>query len=179
MPTTTTPKKPTAETPRAPRARTAPAKRPAPTTAQSARKAHRGTALPAWTDLDATGLAGRTGRGVAGQKKAALLADRKAGRARLRPFDAVPSLRFGLLVLITCVVGTLFVAHVYATRATLAELQEARRDNERLRLAGQRLRGDFNRMTGPDAVMPRARALGLVEGIAYGVPIQLDARDRE
>ena len=153
------------------------APRPAPTSAQSARKASRGRSLPGWSDLDATGVAGRTGRGVAGHKKATQLADRKADRPRVRAFDAVPSLRFGLLVLLTCVVGTLFVAHVYATRATLAELQDARRDNERLRLAGQRLRGDFDRMTGPDAVMPRARALGLEEGIAYGVPIHINAQN--
>ena len=156
--------------------------RPAPTPAQTARKARRGTALPGWADLDAfqtdapAGVATRAGRGAAGLRKATHLADRKADRptpARLRAFDAVPSLRFGLLVLLACVVGTLFVAHVYATRSTLAELQDARRDNERLRLAGQRLRGEFDRMTGPDAVMPRAAALGYEEGIAYGVPVQL------
>ena len=95
--------------------------------------------------------------------------------ARLRPFDVVPSLRFGLLVVLACVIGTIFVAHVYATRSTLAELQDARRENVRLRLAGQRLRGEFDHMTGPDAVMPRATALGLVEGVAYGVPVELTA----
>lgn len=168
MPTTATPPKPK------PRVRKATAPRLAPSAEQSARKARRGAQLPGWSDLDRTGLTGTPGRAAAGQKKAAHLADRKAGRPRLRPFDAVPSLRFGLLVLIACVVGTLFVAHVYATRATLAELQDARRQNEQLRLAGQRLRGEFHQMTGPDAVMPRARALGLEEGIAYGVPIQLD-----
>ena len=194
MPTATPTPRPRPEAPPAvrpvpaarPAARTAP--RPAPTPALAARKASAGRtaatgrSLPGWADLDPTGVAARTGRTAAGQRKAAQLADRKADRpaghtpARLRPFDAVPSLRFGLLVLLACIAGTLFVAHVYATRATLAELQEARRESEHLRLAGQRLRGEFDRMTGPDAVMPRAAALGLVEGVAYGVPIQIDTR---
>ncbi|HEX8386800.1 MAG TPA: hypothetical protein VF576_11485 [Rubricoccaceae bacterium] len=168
-------------TPPTPRARKAPVKAPVkapavarPAPALVARKARRGTALPGWADLDgdaAGGVARHGGRGAAGSRKATQIAARKA--ARVRPLDAVPSLRFGLLVLIACVVGTLFVAHVYATRATLAELQDARRESEHLRLAGQRLRGEFDRMTGPDAVMPRAAALGLQEGVAYGVPIHL------
>ena len=91
----------------------------------------------------------------------------------------MPSLRFGLLVLIACAVGTFFVAHVYATRDTLAELQAARSENVRLRMAGQRLRGEFDHMTGPEAVMPRAAALGLVEGVAYGVPIELAGADAD
>lgn len=149
--------------------------RPTPAPGLAARKARRGLALPGWADLDASGITARAGREAAGQRKAAQLADRKAGRpaARLRPFDVVPSLRFGLLVLVACVIGTLFVAHVYATRDTLAELQEARRENVRLRMTGQRLRGEFDHLTGPEAVMPRAAALGLVEGVAYGVPIRL------
>ncbi|HEX9951885.1 MAG TPA: hypothetical protein VGB53_08970 [Rubricoccaceae bacterium] len=165
----------------APRPAPRPTPRPTPALALAARKARRGTALPGWADLDGapTGVAGRDGRAAAGQRKATQLADRKAGRpvmaARLRPFDVVPSLRFGLLVVLACVIGTIFVAHVYATRSTLAELQDARRENVRLRLAGQRLRGEFDHMTGPDAVMPRATALGLVEGVAYGVPVELTA----
>jgi hypothetical protein len=87
----------------------------------------------------------------------------------------VPSLRTGLLAVFACLVITLFVSHVYATRATLDALQDARRENERLRLSHQRLSGAFDRMTAPDRVMPRALALGLVEGIAYGAPITLDA----
>ena len=185
MPTTTT-QRPPAAAPPAPRpARKRPAgkrpaqTRPAPAPALAARKTSRGLALPGWSDLDGAGLTGRASREAAGQRKAAQLADRKAGRpaARVRPFDVVPSLRFGLLVLIACAVGTLFVAHVYATRDTLAELQEARRENVRLRMTGQRLRGEFDHLTGPEAVMPRAAALGLVEGVAYGVPIELATAD--
>ena len=155
--------------------RAAPRTTPAP--GLTARKARRGVVLPGWSDLDgaASGVASHAGRAAAGQRKATTLADRKAGRPRVRPFDLVPSLRFGLLVIIACAIATAFVAHVYATRDVLADLQSARAENVHLRLAGQRLRGDFDRLTGPDAVMPRAVALGLEEGIAYGVPITLEA----
>ncbi len=188
MPTTT--HRPAAATPAAPPAARRPAQkrpaakrpaataqtRPAPAPSLAARKARRGLALPGWADLDSSGITAHAGREAAGQRKAAQLADRKAGRpaARLRPFDVVPSLRFGLLVLIACAVGTLFVAHVYATRDTLADLQAARSENVRLRMTGQRLRGEFDHLTGPEAVMPRAAAVGLVEGVAYGVPIRLE-----
>ncbi len=159
--------------------RTAPRTAPAPSL--TARKTRRGIILPGWAELagSSSGVAGHAGRAAAGQRKAETLADRKAGRAaaRVRPFDLVPSLRFGLLVLIACAIATVFVAHVYATRDVLAELQTARAENVRLRLAGQRLRGDFDRMTGPDAVMPRAVAHGLEEGVAYGVPIRLENPD--
>lgn len=93
---------------------------------------------------------------------------------RSRPLDAVPSLRFGAMTLLVCIVMTLFVSHVYATRATLADLQDARRENERLRLTHQRLQGDVDRMTGPQTVMAQAARLGLEEGVAYGQPIHLD-----
>ena len=130
--------------------------------------------LPAWGDLKAvppSPLAQRAGRAAGGARQATKRAAERAGRAR--PLDAVPSLRFGLLVLLGCLVATLFVSHVYATQATLGELQDARRENERLRLTHQRLQGEVDQMTGPSAVMRRAAALGLEEGIAYGPPIRM------
>ncbi|OZC04102.1 hypothetical protein BSZ36_14595 [Rubricoccus marinus] len=114
--------------------------------------------LPGW---DALG--GRSARG----KKT------KASR-RVRALDATPSLKLGLLLLFACVLVTAFVGHTFATQATLADVQQARAENQRLRLTNQRLRGAFDRMTGPEAVMPRAAALGLDEGIAYGPSITLD-----
>lgn len=131
-------------------------------------------ALPAWSDLGPTEpgpLAKRASRARAGAKQAATRAATKARRSR--PLDVVPSLRFGAVTLLVCVVVTLFVSHVYATRATLGELQDARRENERLRLTHQRLQGDVDRMTGPQTVMSQAARLGLEEGVAYGRPIRL------
>ena len=149
-----------------------------PTTAapptKRARARRTGTPLPGWTDLPETppsSFTKRAKRASAGAKKASVEAARKARKAR--PLDAVPSFRFGLITLAVCVVLTLFLGHAYATRATLDALQDARRENERLRLTNQRLQGDVDRMTGPRAVLGRAAGLGLEEGIAYGPTIRL------
>ena len=155
------------------RTKKAPARR-APSRSTSAKKRRRGTGLPAWGDLKVVQpgpLAKRAGRAAGGAKQATQRAAKKASKARV--LDAVPSLRFGLLTLLACVVVTLFVSHVYATRATLGDLQDARRANERLRLTHQRLQGEVDQMTGPSVVMRRAAALGLEEGVAYGPPIRL------
>lgn len=186
MPVRSLPTAPTrtpTDTPRraAPSARKAapprPATRAVPAAPIAARKARPGTRLPGWDDLAPATRTGSAARAEAGARKATQLAERKATerKAAARALDAVPSLRFGFGLLLVCLAATLFVAHVYATRATLADLQTARRDGERLRLTEQRLRGELDRMTGPAAVMPRALALGLVEGVAYGVPITLTA----
>jgi hypothetical protein len=152
-----------------------------PTTARrppkrrTSRSSGRSARLPAWGDLgpvEPGPLAQKAGRAKAGAKKASKKAAAKVRRSR--PLDAVPSLRFGVLVLLACVVATLFVGHVYATRATLSDLQDARREHERLRLTNQRLQGDLDRMTGPSAVMAEAARLGLEEGVAYGPTIQLE-----
>lgn len=74
--------------------------------------------------------------------------------------------------MLLCIGVTLYVGHVFATRATLAELQNARRNNLRLHLTEDRLRGEFDRMTGPHQVMERAVVLGLEEGISYGPTIR-------
>lgn len=142
-------------------------RRAAPSARLVAKKNGRAVSLPGWGELPSD-LAGKKGRTKAGNKAARRRAD-----AKLRALDTVPSLRFGLITLLACVFVTLFVAHVYATAATLDALQEARRQNERLRLTHQRLKGDFDRMTGPRAVIPRAAALGLAEGVAYGPPVHL------
>ncbi len=157
----------------------APARR-APSKAASAKRARRGTgeSLPAWGDLPETKkrstLTAKATRARAGAKKASQKAAAKV-RTRGRALDAVPSLRFGVVTLVVCLVLTLFLGHAYATRATLDSLQDARRENERLRLTHQRLQGDVDRMTGPSAVMGRAGSLGLEEGVAYGPTIRLSS----
>ena len=160
----------------APPKKKAPARR-ASSASATAPKARRGAgpSLPAWGDLgpvEPSRVAQRAGRAKAGAKQASKRAADTVRRSR--PLDVVPSLRFGLLTLLACLALTLYVSHVYATRATLADLQDARRENERLRLTNQRLQGDVDRMTGPSVVMARAAALGLEEGVAYGPSIHLD-----
>lgn len=164
------------QAPAKPRTKKAPARRK-PSASTSRKKASRsaGTTLPAWGDLgpiEAGRIAKQATRARAGAKKAKKKAKAKA--QKIRPLDAVPSLRFGLLTLLACVALTLYVGHVYATQAVLSDLQDARRENERLRLTHQRLQGDRDRMIGPSAIMARAAALGLEEGVAYGPSIRLD-----
>lgn len=86
----------------------------------------------------------------------------------MRVLDIAPSLRFAVWTLVACIAVTLFVGHVYATQSTLAELQQSKRENLRLRLTQDRLRGAFDRMTGPGLVMDRAANLGLEESAFYG-----------
>ena len=101
--------------------RSASASRARPSARLSARKAK---AFPDWKDL------GGGARKSSGTRKAS--ASKKATRARR--LDAVPSLKTGLLLFLGFVAVVLFVSHVYGTQATLDALQDARRDNERLRL---------------------------------------------
>ncbi len=86
--------------------------------------------------------------------------------------DKVPTVRFALLLLLLAAGITLYVGHVQATQDALAQVQQARRENLRLHLKLNRLKGDFDRATGPAVIYERARALGLEEGIAYGPTIR-------
>ena len=115
--------------------------------------------LPGWKDLG--GKAPSRGKKTSASRK-------------LKALDATPSLKLGLLLLFACALVTAFIGHTFETQATLSDVQAAQKENERLRLTNQRLRGAFDQMTGPEEVMPRAARLGLVEGVAYGPAISLD-----
>ncbi len=99
----------------------------------------------------------------------------EAGAARTAGlFDRVSTGRFALLVLAFAAAVLLYVGHVQATQATLGELQSLRRDNLRLHLKYNRLKGEFDHATGPTVIYERARALGLEEGIVYGPAITVE-----
>jgi hypothetical protein len=117
----------------------------------------RTTRLPGWGDLDGSAPA------LARPRRSAAI-------------DALPSLRLAAWALVACVGLTLYVGHVYSTRSTLDALQDARRENLRLHLTRERLRGTFDGMTGPAQILPRAAAFGLEEGVAFAPPIRLDSR---
>jgi hypothetical protein len=120
--------------------------------------------LPGWADL---------GTGSKGRKESALKKVTAAKARRAQFLDVAPSLRFVAWTMVLCLAATLYVGHVFATRDTLAELQQARRENLRLHLTHERLQGAYDRMTGPDQILERAAALGLEEGIAYGPAIHM------
>ncbi len=91
------------------------------------------------------------------------------------PFlDAVSTLRFALILAAVAAAFTLYVGHVHATQDILAKTEAARKENHRLHLKYNRLKGDFDRMTGPAEIHRRANALGLVEDAAYGATITLN-----
>jgi hypothetical protein len=91
------------------------------------------------------------------------------------PFlDAVSTLRFAAILAAVATAFTLYVGHVHATQDILARTEAARKENHRLHLKYNRLKGEFDRMTGPTEVHRRANALGLIEDAAYGPTITLE-----
>jgi hypothetical protein len=97
-----------------------------------------------------------------------------ASNGAARRLDAISTSRFAALVLAIAAAFTLYVGHVHATQDVLAETQRARRENLRLHLKYNRLKGEFDRATGPATITLRARALGLEEGIQYGPTISIE-----
>ena len=69
---------------------------------------------------------------------------------------------------------TLYVGHVHATTDVYNQLQQARAENQRLHLKHNRLKGAYDRRTGPSVIYERARALGLQESVTYGSPITVE-----
>lgn len=108
--------------------------------------------LPAWKDLSGDNAREPVRKGV----------------VRLAP---VSTLRFGLLMLVVAALFTAYVGHVHATQEVLAEVQQERRENLRLHLKYNRVKGEFDRMTGPSVIYERARQIGLQEGYSYGPSI--------
>ncbi len=122
-----------------------------------ARRKATASALPSWGDLAST-------KGAA---------TRRARAPKSGFVDGVPTLRFALVVAAVCAVLTLYVGHIYATQALVAEVQQLEREHHRLVLKHNRLRGETDRMASPTTVLHRAAALGLEPGSAYGPPIHL------
>lgn len=113
-----------------------------------------GTALPGWKDLSDSPSTQKRGSGSF--------------------LEQVSTVRFALIVLALAAAFTAYVGHVHATQDVLARVQEARRTNQTLHLKHNRLKGEFDRATGPAVIHERARALGLEESLAYGPPIQVE-----
>lgn len=88
-----------------------------------------------------------------------------ASPTRPRFLEAMSTVRFALLV--GAVVGgfILYVGHVHATQQVLDELQQLRRENMELHLRYNRVKGEFDRATGPGVIYQRAEALGLKPGV--------------
>lgn len=110
-----------------------------------------GTAMPSWTDLEPDHNRRRQ--------------DQTDDVSFLQ---RVSTVRFALLILAIATLFTLYVGHVHATQALLSDVQQARKVNQDLHLKHNRLKGEFDRKTGPSVIYERARALGLRESVTYG-----------
>jgi len=88
------------------------------------------------------------------------------------PFlEGLSTRKFGLLLVLVAAAFTLYVGHVHSTDDLLSDVQRLRRENHRLHLKYNRLKGEFDRITGPAEIRQRARALGFVEGGVHGVAV--------
>lgn len=160
--TATLPKSFVVRKPAAPRTRPAPRPRPdAPrrdeqAPRRAARPARTSRKLPAWSDLAA-------GDALPGRAPA-------AGGV----LERISTLRFALLIVVLASAFIVYEAHLYATEQLLTEVQQLRRDNHRLHLKYNRLKGEFDRMTSPASIYGRAAALGLEESHVYVPTIYAD-----
>lgn len=136
-------------------------KKPTPTnvrsrSASAPRARREADALPGWKDLTGANR-------------------RRAGSARGQSFLASFSTsRFALLIVGLAVLFTMYVGHVHATQDLLAELEHTRRENLRMHLKYNRLKGEFDRMVGPEVIYARAHPLGLIEDPAFGPTIEIE-----
>jgi cell division protein FtsB len=137
------------------------ARRGRATTAPPPARGRERAGLPGWGELE-------TKSGT--PKPAATRQPRKAA-ARPGIIDRIPTLRFVLAVALVCVSFTVYVGHIYATQNLASELQTLRKQNTRLHLKHDRLRGEFDRLHGPSLILEKARGIGLVENPAYGPTI--------
>ena len=81
--------------------------------------------------------------------------------------------RLSILLVAACALFTLYVGHIYATQALVEDVQGLRKENLRLVLKHNRLRGEFDRMTSPAVILDRAAALGLEPSPEYAPTIYL------
>lgn len=87
----------------------------------------------------------------------------------------ISTARFALVVFAIAGLLTLYIGHVYKTQDLLDELQVLQRDNLRLHLEHNRLRGEYDAATGPSVIYRRAPTLGLQAGFTYGETIRTTA----
>ncbi len=86
---------------------------------------------------------------------------------------AISTVRFSLAVLAIAGVITLYVGHVHATQTLLSEVQELRRESLSLHLGYNRVKGMYDRSTGPSVIYERARLLNFEERMVTGTSIHV------
>jgi hypothetical protein len=87
--------------------------------------------------------------------------------------QSITTAHFALWLTGMALAATLYVGHVHATQQLFETLHTLKKDNLRLHLNLDQLRGEMDRAAGPAVLYPEARRLGLKEGYAFGPTIHL------
>lgn len=114
--------------------------------------------LPEWTDLSESKNKRKNARNVRKQVDS-LLAQVSTGQ-------------FAVMLLVAALSLGFYVNHVFATQDTLSLLEQQRRENLRLELQYNQLKGQLDKKLSPSAIYRRAKELGLKEGLAFEPVIQ-------
>jgi len=103
---------------------------------------------------------------------------RESRATRGRDFlESVPTTRFLCWLFALLLGAVMYVGHVHATQQLVADLEQARQQNLQLHLQHSRLKGDFDRITGPAVIHERAQSLGLRRGAGTaGPPVVVPAQ---
>lgn len=112
---------------------------------------------PAWRDLSDSNF-----HEAGGQKE------------RWTLVDAIPTFRMAAAIVVLGLVSTLYVGHVLATQDLMARAESLRRENLALHLRANRVKGEFDRASGPQVIHERARALGLSQRTPNGPSLEID-----
>lgn len=90
--------------------------------------------------------------------------------------ETITTAQFAFLLFVIAVLGTAYVGHTHATDRALETVQAERARAERLTMQRSRLQAELAAESSPQVILPRAKALGLEEGVAYGEAISLRSR---
>ncbi len=124
--------------------------------------------LPEWKDLSS----GKKARNT--RKKAKNTRNQVASR-----LSQVPTSQFALVLLISALGLGLYVSHVFGTQETLSRVEQLRRDNLRLELQYNQLKGQLDKKLSPSIIYHRAQEFGLKEGLAFEAPIAWELKENK
>lgn len=119
---------------------------------------------------------GRKGKSTGSTWKELERDNQRSERRRIqRPtfMGSLSTVRFATTVLAVAAVFTAYVGHVYATQELVQDVQRLAKQRMELELEFNRVRGDYDRVTGHDDIYERAQALGFREAVAMGTPLEV------
>ena len=122
-----------------------------------------------------------TSRGAGASISAALpgwgalsqVSQQRSSKSAVQGTGTLTTARFALWLFAVAIAATLYVGHVHATQYTFESLHALRKENLRLHLEHDRIRGELDHALGPTVIYPSANKLGLKEGFEYGPTLTL------